>query len=150
MRCGWPLLLWGLYLWLLRQAGRPAVRMQQLAGAQAQECCVCCLNSGLSQWRPGGLEGRKLMHVYIVELSVGPPPLSNALLFKHSQVLRWPHWCRCSQLCLHPTALCLNVCLNNEDSATTLFPTVGVWCFNLEAWMVDKKVLQGSLYHTEA
>lgn len=56
-----------------RQAGRPAVRMQQLAEAQALECCVCCLNSGLSQCRPGGAEGRKLLHVYIAELSFGPP-----------------------------------------------------------------------------
>lgn len=55
------------------QAGRPVVRMQQLAEAQAQECCVCCLNSGLSQCRPGGAEGRKLLHVYIAELSFGPP-----------------------------------------------------------------------------
>ncbi|TNN54466.1 hypothetical protein EYF80_035304 [Liparis tanakae] len=36
---------------------RPAVRMRQLAGAQAQECCVCCLNRGRPQ--RGGLEERR-------------------------------------------------------------------------------------------
>lgn len=68
------------------QAGRPAARMQQLAEAHAQECCVCCLNSGLSHCRSGGDEGRKWLHVYIAELSFSPPSVSNALLFKHSQV----------------------------------------------------------------
>lgn len=69
------------------QAGRPAARMQQLAEAHAQECvCVCCLNSGLSHCSSGGDEGRKWLHVYIAELSFSPPSVSNALLFKHSQV----------------------------------------------------------------
>lgn len=74
------------------QAGRPAARMQQLAGAGAQECYVCCLNSGLSRRELGGATGRKFLHVYIVELSSALPPstpqVSNALLFKHSQVWR--------------------------------------------------------------
>lgn len=68
------------------QAGRPAARMRQLAEAHAQECCVCCLNSGLSHCRSGGDEQRKWLHVYIAELSFSPPWVSNALLFKHSQV----------------------------------------------------------------
>lgn len=55
------------------QAGGPAARMQQLAEAHAQECCVCCLNSGLSHCRSGGDEGRKWLRVYIAELSFSPP-----------------------------------------------------------------------------
>lgn len=55
------------------RAGRPAAGMQHLALAQAQECCVCCLNSGLSHCRSGGGEGRKWLHVYIAELSFSPP-----------------------------------------------------------------------------
>lgn len=94
------------------QAGRPAVRMQQLAGAQAQECCVCCLNSGLSQCRPGGAEGRKLLHVYIAELSFGPPQCLMHFCSNIHKCADDPHWCWCSQLCLHPaSALCLHVCL---------------------------------------
>lgn len=95
-----------------RQAGRPAVRMQQLAGAQAQECCVCCLNSGLSQCRPGGAEGRKLLHVYIAELSFGPPQCLMHFCSNIHKCADDPHWCPRSQPCLHPaSALHLNVCL---------------------------------------
>lgn len=74
------------------QAGRVGLQRgcSSWPGARAQECYVCCLNSGLSQCWPGGARGRKLLHVYIVELSFAlpPPPASNALLFKHSQVWR--------------------------------------------------------------
>lgn len=133
-----------------RQAGRPAVRMQQLAWAQAQECCVCCLNTGLSQCRPRGLEGRKLQHVYIAELSVAPPP--QWLIHFCSNIHKCgddPRWCRCSQLCLNTyfflsECVCVCVCEHWTLIASTFFPAVGVCCFNLEAWIIDKKCYKGA------
>lgn len=116
-------------------AGRPASRMQQLAGAQAQECCVCCLNSGLSQCRPEGAEGRKLLRVYIAELSSGPP---QCLMHFCSNIHKCgddPRWCWSSQWCFHPDS-------PGSFSVGTIkliAPTVGVCCFNLQAWMIDKK-----------
>lgn len=128
------------------QAGRPAARMQQLARAQAQECCVCCLNSALSRRRPGEAEGRKLLHVYIAELSFGPP---KCLMHFCSNIHKCgddPHWCWCSQLCLRPASVWM--CVNNPSSWPLLSSPLRVFAaltWRLGWWI--KSIIRLNLSH---
>lgn len=93
----------------------------------------------MQAWRSGGKEVAACLHSWIV---LWAPPVSNALLFKHSQVWRWPPLMPMfTALPLLSVWMC--VCEQWRLIAPTFFPTVGVCCFNLQAWMIDKKYYKG-------
>lgn len=123
-------------------SGRQACSEDAAAGwgPRAGMLCVCCLNSGLSHCRSGGDEGRKWLHVYIAELSFSPPSVSNALLFKHSQVREMTP----ADAGVHSSAsaLHLNAVFVNSQTVkhwSPLLLTVGVCCLSLQACVMDKK-----------
>lgn len=93
-------------------------------------------------WRSRGKEVAACLHSWIV---LWAPQCLMHFCSNIHKCADDPHWCWCSQLCLHPLPLlsvwmCVCEQSNSETLiATTLFPTVGVCCFNLEAWTIDKK-----------
>lgn len=93
-------------------------------------------------WRSRGKEVAACLHSWIV---LWAPQCLMHFCSNIHKCADDPHWCWCSQLCLHPLPLlsvwmCVCEQSNSETLiATTFFPTVGVCCFNLEAWTIDKK-----------
>lgn len=160
-----------------RSGGNP-VNKSSFAGAWTDDPCACeagtCLCAGMlacsedaaadvgmlrvlfkqrlvsvRAWRAGGKEVAACLHCWIVCGMC--PPLSEKLMYFCSNIHKCghdPHWCWRSHLSLHAASLCLNVSVNNGGTDSAFLPAAGVCCFNLEAWMVDKKVLQDSVHYT--
>lgn len=123
------------------QAGRQACSEDAAAGRGPGTGMLCVLFKqwlvSVQAWRSGGKEVAACLHSWIVRWA---PPVSNALLFKHSQVWRWPPLMPVfTALPSHHLSLSGSVCEQWRLIATTFFPTVDVCCFNLEAWMINEK-----------
>lgn len=96
-----------------RQAGRQACSEDAAAGQGPGTGMLCVLFKqwlvSVQAWRSWGKEVAACLHSWIVLWA------PQCLMHFCSNIHKCgddPHWCRCSQLCLHPAfALCLDVCL---------------------------------------